>query len=167
MADNQRNNVFATFLKKQLIHQPQNVLDVACGDGRLTVALLKLFPFANVVGIDPKPRGNKRRIRFLRGEFPKRVKTKRYDLIVGMHPDEATWAIVQESCKYCIIFAMVPCCLLHVPPSFPGGNMHQWVQYIASYAETHDMKVISTSLKMRGANQVVMGIPCESKIGNQ
>lgn len=159
MADNQRNRIFAAFLEKQLVHQPSNILDVACGDGRLTVALSQVFPLANVIGVDPKPRGNKRRIRFLRGKFPERVKIRAYDLIVGMHPDEATWAIVQESCKHRITFAVVPCCLLHVPPSFPGGNMHHWVQYIARYAETQSMKVVTAHLKMRGANQVIMGVP--------
>lgn len=159
MADNQRNKVFATFLKKQFINHPTSILDVACGDGRLTKILSETFPFASVIGIDPKPRGNKRRIKFLRGEFPERVKVGEYDLIVGMHPDEATWTIVQESCRYRITFAVVPCCLLCVPPSFPGGNMYHWVQYIADYAKDHKMRVTSTILKMRGANQVIMGIP--------
>lgn len=157
MADNQRNKVFAAFLRKQLGDHPKNILDVACGRGKLTVELQKQFPFANVVGLDPKPRGNKRRIKFLRGRFPERVKISQYDLIVGMHPDEATWRIVERSCQNHISFAVVPCCVLHAPRSFPGGNTIQWAKYMADYAETRCMKVFSCVLGMSGANNVVLG----------
>ena len=159
MADNQRNRIFAEFLRRQFSNHPKSILDVACGDGRLTVALSKVFSFSEVVGVDPKPGGNKGKAKFLRGLFPERVKVEQYDLIVGMHPDGATWPIVEESCKRRIPFAVVPCCLKHVPPSFPGGNIYRWVKYIITYAEACNMRVTSTTLSMRGANQVVLGIP--------
>lgn len=158
MADNQRNRIFASFLGKQFSDPPDNILDVACGDGRLTVNLAEIFPFATVTGIDPKPRGNRRRVKVLRGKFPDRIKAQRYDLIVGMHPDEATWPIVETCCKHKISFAVVPCCLLHVPKSFPGGNLHNWVLYIANYVNSMGMKSQHTELPMRGANQIVFAI---------
>jgi len=160
MSDDQRNNVFAEFLRRQIPQSPSNVLDVACGDGRLCVALSKIFPTANVVGIDLKPRGNKRRIKVLKGRFPDRIKNiGEYDLFVGMHPDDATWPIVQESCKRKILFAVVPCCVLHAPSAFDGGDMYKWVQYISHYATNNGMRVVNQVLRMRGANHVILGIP--------
>jgi len=160
MADNQRNKVFAAFLKKQLNKQPRKILDVACGDGRLTVELSKLFPFSDITGLDPKPRGNKHKIKFIRGKFPERIKQlETYDLIAAMHPDEATWPIVQKCCEYHIIFAIVPCCIMHVPPTFPGGNLSKFIQYIINYAKEHSMRIVSTTLKIRGANRAILGTP--------
>lgn len=159
MASNGRNRIFADFIKKQFPSCPENILDVACGDGRLSVQLSQTFPFAEVTGIDPKPRGNKRRIKIFKGTFPHRVKINEYDLIVGMHPDGATWPIVEKCCLHKIPFAVVPCCLVHVPPSFSGGNMHSWVRYIVSYSQHHGMTTMHNVLKMRGANQVVVSIP--------
>ena len=160
MADNQRNKIFAAFIGKQFSNNhPKNILDVACGDGRLAVALSKVFPFAEIVGVDPKPRGNKRKIKFLRGKFPERVKIKQYDLIVGMHPDEATWDIVKQSCYHRIPFSVVPCCLLHTPPFFQKGNMQTWVRFLYEYSNQHNMRTTHTTLPMNGANQVLFGVP--------
>lgn len=157
MSENQRNRIFADFLKRN-IRPPTNILDVACGDGRLGIILSELFPLASVTGIDLKPRGRRRNLKMIRGSFPDRIEITSYDLIAGMHPDGATWPIVEACCLHQITFAVVPCCLLHVPPHFPGGNMYEWAQYIASYTEKYMERVVHTTLKMRGANQVILGI---------
>lgn len=125
MSCNNRHLVFAEFLAKQLRFDPSYILDVACGDGRLCKTLTSVFPLARVVGVDPKPRGNRRcGITYLRGYFPDRVSVQDYDLVVGMHPDAATWAIVTESCRFNISFAVVPCCMMHVPSSFHSEWEH-------------------------------------------
>lgn len=156
MSDNRRNTIFADFIKRQF-PDTESILDVASGDGRLAKKLATLYPFAKVLAIDPKPRGNKQHIRFLRGTFPDRIKVGEYDLIVGMHPDEATWPIVEESCRHRINFAVVPCCVLHVPRDFPGGDMYRWCKFIVDYTERHGMKVTNGVLPIRGANQVICG----------
>ena len=76
VADSRRNIVFATFLKRQFPNPPINILDVACGDGSLSVQLAKVFPLATITGIDPRPRGDKRRVKILKGKFPERVKVQ-------------------------------------------------------------------------------------------
>ena len=155
MADNQRNAIFAEFLYEHFPHA-QSILNVACGDSRLSVILQKKYPMATVVGIDPNPRGNKKRTKSLRGLFPQRVNVTDYDLIVGMHPDEATWPIVELCCKHMINFSVVPCCLLHTPKGF-RGNMHSWAEHISNYSARHHMRPLHTLLEMKGANHVIVG----------
>lgn len=156
MADNTRNKVFADFLNKRLAQPPSKILNVACGDGKLNICLSKAFPFAEIVGIDPKPRGHRRDANLLKGRFPDRIKNiAQYDLFVGMHPDEATWDIVRIGCLHNITFAVVPCCLKHTPPSFPGGNIHNWVSHISQYSQNHGMITTNTLLPMRGANHII------------
>lgn len=157
MSDSKRNKVLAEFLQKQNLN-PTSILDVAAGDGRLGACLSQQYPFAEVTAIDLKPRGNKGKIKWLKGKFPDRIDPSEFDLIVGMHPDEATWSIVEVCCRHRINFAVVPCCLLHTPKFFQKGNMHTWSDFLFHYTQKHTKKASHNLLRMKGANHVVCGI---------
>lgn len=73
-----------------------------------------------------------------------------------MHPDGATWPIVELCCEHKINFGVVPCCLIHTPEGF-RGNMRSWAEHIANYADCHSMKPLHTLLEMKGANHVIIG----------
>jgi len=159
MGDRKRFRVFADFLAEHF--EPERhprVADVAGGCGRLAVELKKRG-YERIWVIDPRaPRGNPwhERREFLGAEDPIQV-----DLVVGMHPDEATLLILEYAATGGkakagpVPFAVCPCCY---PSELARYGFRSWVRLQAGLVErTHQWWV--TRLRMRGRNVVLFGIP--------
>jgi 2-polyprenyl-3-methyl-5-hydroxy-6-metoxy-1,4-benzoquinol methylase len=101
MGDNRRFDLFAKFYKQFSPSKYETVADVAGGKGYLQLAL-RQQGYKEVVTFDRRKkhiRGGK--IDYHQRYFGEKVKDKKYDfnLIVGMHPDEATDHIIIEATK--------------------------------------------------------------------
>ncbi|AFZ22769.1 methylase involved in ubiquinone/menaquinone biosynthesis [Cylindrospermum stagnale PCC 7417] len=53
--DRQLRQSYHDILKEQIPHQPQHILDLACGVGLSTFALQAVYPDANITGLDLSP----------------------------------------------------------------------------------------------------------------
>jgi hypothetical protein len=113
------------------------VLVVAGGKGRLAFELWVRRGVATTI-VDPEPRGREskkmKRERAAMGRqqpcpyiaepFHAHFRpdlVQRSSLLCGMHPDEATEAIVDAALLYGRPFAVVPCCVF--PTLFPGRTL--------------------------------------------
>jgi hypothetical protein len=79
--------------------------------------------------------------------------------MVGLHPDEATEAIVDAALAHQIPFAVVPCCVL--PQLFPERKLHTTgakVKKLGSFVEylrQKDRRIRQTRLDIHGRNTVL------------
>lgn len=93
MGDSRRNEVFAKFIKRNFPHA-NSVMVVADGKGKLARKLSIAGYHVHIVEIRERPPHlRSRRTRFTRAEFTRNFDVDT-DIIVGMHPDEATAEIV-------------------------------------------------------------------------
>jgi hypothetical protein len=103
--DPTRFRVLAAFVAAEFAGEARFVADVAGGQGLLARELSKRHGF-EVDVIDPRPgklTGVSRRPEIFRSEM-----ADYYDLIVGLHPDEATAEIAHAAA--CRPVVLVPCC---------------------------------------------------------
>ncbi len=125
MGDKARATKFAEFLHGTFPPQHyKRVADVAGGKGELSLELLKLGYQPTV--IDPRKTGlSKAQRRQLRrklsiAELPRiqtcfcHTQAEVYDLIVGMHPDGASYEIATAAAKRTVV--IVPCCNIWCGP---------------------------------------------------
>lgn len=147
----------------------KSVLDVAGGSGVLSAYLAALG--YDVTLVDPKGRLNPiaRQIARKSGRAP-RILRKPFgpdappsDLILGMHPDEATIEIVRQADARMCYFAVVPCCIKTSGGALPlhfavvRKNSENWIQYLAHLPKNLDTR--TSKLRMAGKNRIVWGWP--------
>jgi hypothetical protein len=111
MGDERRNVEFAKFICKQF-PKAKSVLVVADGKGELSRKLANKG--MAVRAIENSPRFEERghpNIKYTKGWFAAEMKIEE-DLIVAMHPDEATGEVMLAATNQNKPFAVVPCCRL-------------------------------------------------------
>lgn len=109
MGDERRNVEFARFIVKQF-PKAKSVLVVADGKGELARKLANKGLSVRVVENKPRFEGRKHTlISYKRGWFDSGWRIVE-DIIVGMHPDEATGEILAAADAQGKPFAVVPCC---------------------------------------------------------
>ena len=110
MGDTHRNQHFASFIKKQF-PKIKSVLVVADGKGGLARELARQGLTVRVIEAKPRFKWHDRYgIKYQRSWFTREHKVTE-DLIVGMHPDEATAEIIIAATASRKPWAVVPCCL--------------------------------------------------------
>jgi len=157
MGDNRRFEVLAQFTERNF-PPPLRIADVAGGQGNLSFILTQKGYDCTV--IDPRKTNlskkerrlsNRKGIRFarIRKEFNATMVLD-YDLIIGLHPDEATEAICNAARdRPCII---VPCCRYwHGMESHGSPNMAETIR--RSFRKNR-VQWWETTLKMNGKNLV-------------
>ena len=153
MGDKCRNKVLRDFVRKYF-PKVQRICVVADGNGELS-ALLHDAGYA-VRMVEPNPRHLKRRtgIKYEKRCF-KRTDTIKEDLIIGMHPDEATVEILFAALTQKKHFILVPCCVVGDPAYTRNVNgYHAWIRKLRGLAGgptacEHDI------LPIDGANRVL------------
>lgn len=157
MGDPRRFTRFAELIKTQFPNA-KNIADVAGGKGYLQLAL-KEKGYENVTTFDKRKHRCRRNIKFKHLYFSEKIK-ERFDLIVGMHPDEATDVIVVEASKRKIPFAIVPCCVKPTASIVHGQyNYTNWIKHLKQLAERKNFKVQELNLRITGKRLVIIGRP--------
>ncbi len=103
--DPERFTILADYIAERYWRSIRYIADVAGGQGMLSRVLTKKYNYDAEV-IDPRSytlKGVSSQTR----EFGKEMATY-YDLIVGLHPDEATRAVAEAACIRPAI--LIPCC---------------------------------------------------------
>lgn len=157
MGDDNRGMVFAQFIIKNF-PKAQYIMDVASGKGQVARKLANKK--RNVIAIEAHPRLDGRShklIHYKRAWFTSESDIEPPDLIVGMHPDEATSEIVMYAVKHHIPFAVVPCC---VKGRHSTGLRYQgWLNKLKSLARQSGYSIYEAQLKMTGKNIAIVGKP--------
>lgn len=147
MADVRRFDLFAKLVTERFA--APRIWDIAGGQGRLNAALTALGREVTTFDNRWKRLPNLRyEERFLTMDEPCRC-----DLLVGMHPDDATRIAIEYAALHRIPVAVVPCC------SDNTMSYKPWVRYLAELAEEGGLRVELIDLPMTGRNRVVLGVP--------
>jgi hypothetical protein len=160
--DGRRFRAFADFIH-QTYPDAQAIADVAGGRGKLSYYLHGLGYDATI--IDSRdghlPRWMRRTLRkqsVKRGrliEIPRMVRKlqdidlRPFDLIVGLHPDEATEHLLRAAIALGKDFAIVPCCVF--PIDGVKRSEETWREYLTSLSTD----IITARLPVDGANIVL------------
>jgi predicted RNA methylase len=158
MGDITRNEKFATMIKKQF-PKAKNVLNIADGKGILSRKLANKD--MNIYAVEKKPRfkGNKhKRIIYKQMTFNsnKKLDIDNIDLIVGMHPDEATAEILDYAIINKINFAIVPCCIVG-KYSENVSDYKSWINKLSNIAIKNRFNVTVLKLNISGKNLAIIG----------
>jgi hypothetical protein len=157
MGDERRGPLFAKFIVKQF-PKVSFVLDVAGGKGQIARSLANKGIRVHVVDAKPRLEGRQHpKISYQSGFFTSNTTLRQHvkpDLIVGMHPDEATTEIIEFASKHKLPFAVVPCCVKGKYSSGVHGYI-EWIKKLKSLAPGHYLS--EYQLKMRGKNLVIYG----------
>lgn len=108
MGDTNRNISFAAFIVKQFPNV-KSVLVVADGEGELSKEIANYGLAVRVIEAKPRMKKSHVNVKYTKGWFTSDTKIDE-DLIVGMHPDEATGEILLGAKKQNKSYAVVPCC---------------------------------------------------------
>ena len=162
MGDRNRAWEFACFLTRTFPHADR-IADVAGGHGELSYWLHELGRDAVVV--EPRdvrfPRWIQRDLRkravrdghltiIERVTLPiEQVDLGAYDLVVALHPDQATEPAVRAAVAHGVDFAVVPCCVFAMDGT--KYSSQGWLDYLASLAPG----TRTGRLPIEGANTVL------------
>ena len=159
MGDERRGPLFAKFITKQF-PKVSFVLDIAGGKGQVARSLANKGIQVHVIDAKPRLEGRQHsKISYQSGFFTSTTTLHSHvkpELVVGMHPDEATSEIIEFAYKHKLPFAVVPCCIKG-RYSFGINRYSDWIKKLRSLAVGYDLN--EYSLKMRGKNLVVYGRP--------
>lgn len=137
-----RFDAVATFVADYFGHSIQHIADVAGGQGMLSRILNKKYNYESEV-IDPREHG-------LRG-VPRRaeeydaVMAGFYDLVIGLHPDEATRPVAASALLRPVL--IVPCCNFWAAEKLGRDEL---VDAIAHYYDEHGVNYERITLPFAG-----------------
>lgn len=155
MGDSRRFKVFA-----DLIHQKfpdvEKIADVAGGKGTLQEELNK---FGYDVTTFDKNKDTSRKIKYVRKYFNENIEEE-FDLLVGLHPDEATDIIIREASRRGIPFMICPCCVMPTAWQIKTPtDFDSWYNHLRMKASSLDFNTTTVYSKMKGMNRVLIGVP--------
>jgi hypothetical protein len=164
MGDVRRFDLFADLIERNFpAHRYPHIADVASGKGLLQAAL-RQRGYRNIVSWDKRKRNAGGRKSYRYGYFDCRNAPRDYDLVFGMHPDEATDHIVLYATRHRCPFIVCPCCVKPSASKFQAIGFDGWMKHLISLAESGKMAVTVTALPMHGKNQVIIGRPAKKAV---
>lgn len=134
------------------------IADVAAGKGYLRAALYQRG-YHDVTCFDRRPR-KAHRPYYRYQHLDSSVKVRgQFDLLLGMHPDEATDAIVVRAAEAGVPFAIVPCCVRPTASVFWGEHRYdRWVEHLRTLGEISHV-VTEHELPITGRSLMLVGTP--------
>jgi hypothetical protein len=162
VGDPNRFRFFADLIETVLPTKGARIADVASGRGKLQGELYRRG-IKNVVAYDGRRRNAKGKPH-ARWWFDYRTAPDEFDLVVGMHPDEATDQIIRFACEKRKPFVVCPCCVLPTAidwffPWLKTGKYDDWVEHLIFYALGEGMTVEEVELPIKGRSKVLIGKP--------
>lgn len=157
MGDRHRFDLFAKLIADHFPNRSARIADIAGGQGWLQLALRERG-YNHVTTFDKrKKRKRQRGLVYQYRWFDSRVRDE-FDLLAGMHPDEATDVIVVEACRRGIPFVVCPCCVMpNVTTMWVNHNYKNWLDHLEKKAKERGYVVERFWLRMNGKNAVLTG----------
>lgn len=136
MGDTQRHRAFVRFVNKTF-PWIRTVLIVADGKAQIARLLAARGVRVRVIEADPRYAGQPDPlITYEEGWFDRDTPVTE-QLILGMHPDEATAEIILAANKNQIPFAVVPCCVLGREAEGVRQNFFAWLKKLKELAGSY------------------------------
>ena len=153
MGDSARNEVFASFVKRNW-PKVERVLVVADGRGELARKLANKGFRVRIIEAQPRFVGRLHtRIEYEKGWFTRDTPVPE-ELIVGMHPDDATGEIVLAARNNGLPWAVVPCCI-RGPEANGVDGYTAWLKKLMALDRTEGEEPLQTQLPMTGKSIVL------------
>lgn len=157
MGDKRRFELFADLIVAQ-IPAGARIADVAAGQGQLTFALRRRG-FSRIVPFEPEPRRGGQVVRtgmLVRRFTP--ADAAGFDVLLGMHPDGATEALILGAAAHGATVFVVPCCTINAT-TVRGGTLDYegWVRHLRLLGEHRGLELQETDLPMSGRKLVLWG----------
>lgn len=156
MGDPRRFDLFARLIARMFPDRALRIADVGAGKGALSFALRTAG--YSVVPFEPAPRrgGQVRRLSMRVADFVP-DDARGFDLLVGMHPDAATDAMLEGAIRHKVPAVVAPCCVRPSAWPYVGPREHlAWRAHLVRESERRGLHVTQTSLPMGGANFVMV-----------
>ena len=161
MGDPKRGKEIASYIKKNF-NPNLSILSIA--DGNLILAK-ELYHNYKVTVYDPDIRNNNRnvksKIKIIGKIFTSDCKSK-CDLIIGVHPDEATGEIIDYAIKNNTSCILIPCCVKGKYSS-QCQNKHRWVKFLANILIQNGFRTSINYLPITGDKLLIKAIPNKKK----
>jgi hypothetical protein len=160
VGDPARHRAFADLIADRWPDRSLRVADVGGGHGHLNAALYQ-HGYRSVITFD-KRRKRWGRAHYVYGTFGPHV-SRRFDLVVGMHPDEATDVLMAWAIDRGLPFAVVPCCTR--PTAWPyerRAGQDEWIDHLAMATTDRGYLVDRIELPIAGARRVLIGTPSQN-----
>lgn len=163
MGDNRRFDLFAKHIERQFPHAKNlKIADVAAGQGFLSLALNEKG-FTNITSFDKRYK-KVRQLKDYRYKYFHWQIEEQFDLIVGMHTDEATDHAILYAVKNRIPFTICPCCVKPNGKLFHGQHAFwPWVKHLKQMAESAGFEIFESELPMSGRRWVLTGKPFKQR----
>lgn len=160
MGDTRRFDRFGEFIRKNFPPDKYiNIADIAGGKGYLQT---NLRPYGYNVTTFDKRKGRKNRpgrFQYQYRFFNSSIKED-FDLLVGMHPDEATDIIILEAGRRRVPYAVVPCCIKPTVIKIRENyNFTNWVKALKQLATSNSLSVNEAYLRITGKRLILYGRP--------
>ncbi|MFA5049163.1 MAG: hypothetical protein WC516_09125 [Patescibacteria group bacterium] len=158
MGDTNRFRKFADLIAYHFPNKEFRIADVASGKGNLQHEL-RQRKYVNVISWDKIKRNIKGRNIYKYGYFSHTCKEK-YDLVIGLHPDEATDHIILYCVKNNVPFVVCPCCVKPLAIQYKGNlQFESWIKHLEHLAD--GFFISYHYLRIKGKNLVLSGKPKE------
>ena len=157
MGDPRRFDLMADLVMTRLPWEGQpRIVDVAGGRGGMQAALRKR-DFTNVVSMDICHSYAKGRSGYKYGLFT-RDEPAQFDLVVAMHPDDATDHAILYAVDHSIPWFVCPCCVrpAAVPCKSGRNDYWRWIDHLRTIGGGQGT-VETITLPMKGRNVALMG----------
>lgn len=149
MGDPARHRVFAQYIAERFPDRSLRIADVAGGHGHTRSELYRLG-YHNVITIDKRSRRWTTRPHYRYGHFTV-DDAKDFDLLLGMHPDDATDVILAGSMKYDVPCIVVPCCTRPTVWPTEARNQDEWIAHLEDRSGAE-----RATLGIAGANRMLV-----------
>lgn len=167
MGDPQRFDALASFIEARVSDKNARIADVAAGKGHLS-SVLKRRGYKCITAFEPYPR---QKLNGVQLKVCKFTNGNCFDIIIGMHPDQATDVILDEACKSKVAVILAPCCALPnrwrfevfqrhqqgIPPSRQDINYHRWLKHLVAESKNRSLLLKRATLPISGRNVVLYG----------
>jgi hypothetical protein len=159
MGDARRFDVFAEEISRRWPDRSLRIADVAGGKGGLHAGLY-CRGYHKVWTFDTRHRkAHRRYYRHQLFTMDTRIR-EGCDLVVAMHPDEATDIAMAWAMKHRIPFAVVPCCIKPTAWTYWEAKTYlPWMAHLVRRAESGGYRVTEKPLQMKGRNLMLVGEP--------
>lgn len=159
MGDPRRFDAFAAFIATHFPDRELRIADVAGGRGWLQRALRERG-YRHVTTFDTRNRHLYFRGQsYRRCEFAPHLKWRReFDLLLAMHPDEATDVVIDAACQWRVPYLVVPCCVRPTAWTFWERHTHPtWLAHLKRESARRGITAQELVLPIRGKNRVLLG----------
>lgn len=161
MGDRRRFDLFADLIQRLVPDRSARIADVAAGKGYLSWAL-RQRGFKHTTPFEPNPRrgGQVTRLGMHVRDFTPGL-ARDYDVLVGMHPDDATDCILSGAAIARTTAIVVPCCTRPRAWSYWGQRRSyvEWMQHLTLRSQQAGLSIRETTLPMTGRNRVLVASP--------